>query len=235
MALELQRIAKLYGQTVALRAVSLRLDVGQTLVLLGPNGSGKTTLLKMVAGAVTPTAGRGSAFGFDLVAQRRELRPQIGLLASETYLYDDLTALENLRFVAVMSGARPASHEIVRLLERVGLVRQAGERVRGFSSGMKRRLALARLLLLQPRLLLLDEPYNSLDAEGADLVDSVVRDAVREGRSALLATHDAERGLALADVVGALDRGALTYLGPVHSYRMGHATVRAVTPRGRRT
>lgn len=227
-ALELHRVAKLYGRTVALRSVSLSVDAGQTLVLLGPNGSGKTSLLKIVAGAVTPTVGRGSVFGQDMATQRRELRSEIGLLASETYLYDDLTALENLRFITTMAGKRMSIEDLHCALRRVDLP-PGDERVRGFSSGMKRRLALARLLLLGPRLLLLDEPYNSLDAAGADLVDDVIHEATREGRAAVLATHAAARGLAAADLVGVLDRGAMTYFGPVAEYRMEDGTVGALS------
>jgi len=219
----LHGIAKLYGRTAALKAVSLHLDAGQILLLLGPNGSGKTTLLKIVAGAIAPTIGTGSVFGLDIIAQRRELRSHIGLLAGESYLYEDLTALENLRFMTTMAGLRPDQGEILRALDRVALLPHADHRVRDFSSGMKCRLAVARLLLLHPQLLLLDEPYNSLDAAGADLVDAVIREAVREGRTVALATHDAERGLALADSVACLDRGVLTYFESVHTYRMENA------------
>jgi heme ABC exporter ATP-binding subunit CcmA len=199
------------------------MDPGEILALLGPNGSGKTTLLKIVAGAITPTVGTGAIFGRDLVADRIALRSQVGLLAGETYLYDDLTATENLHFIVTMAGYRPRAVEIRRVLDEVGLTENAAERVRGFSSGMKQRLALARLLLLQPRLMLLDEPYNSLDAAGADLIDAVIRQATTDGGAVVLATHDAERALALADVVATLDRGGLTYLGSVAGYRMRHA------------
>jgi heme exporter protein A len=218
-ALQLDGIAKIYGRTAALKAITLRLDQGETLALLGPNGSGKTTLLKIVAGAVSPSLGRGSIFGCDMAAERRQLRTQVSFLASETYLYDDLTALENLRFILTMAGRRASEEAVRRSLLRVGLHDHATERVRGYSSGMKRRLTLARLLLLDARLLLLDEPYNNLDAEGAELVDDLVRDIAREGRSVILSTHDRERGLALADRVALLERGRLAYSGPVHTFR----------------
>jgi|SRR5947209_7606725 len=219
-ALELLRVAKLYGHTAALKATSLRLEVGETLALLGPNGSGKTTLLKIVAGVIAPTLGRGSVLGLDLEQDRRELRAAIGFLAAESYLYEDLTAEENLRFVLTMAGRRPDEPAVRAMLGRVGLVAQARERTRSFSSGMKRRLALARVLVLQPRLLLLDEPYTNLDAEGADLIDEAVRQAVAGEGSVVLATHDAERALALADSVAALERGVVRYAGSVAGYRM---------------
>ncbi len=214
-ALELHRIAKLYRRTAALKAISLRLECSETLALLGPNGSGKTTLLKIVAGAITPTLGSGSIFGRDMVKHRLALRSEVGLLAGETYLYEDLSAMENLRFILTMAGRRPRQEDLLRVLEEVDLADHAAERVRTFSSGMRRRLAMARLLLLRPRLLLLDEPYNSLDAAGIELVDALVRGITREGGATVLATHAAERGLALADRVAILDRGALSYAGPV--------------------
>jgi heme exporter protein A len=222
-ALQLNGIAKIYGRTAALKAIHLQVDQGETLALLGPNGSGKTTLLKIVAGAIAPSLGRGYIFGANMMAERLRLRSEVGLLASETYLYDDLTALENLRFILTMAGRRASESDVRDVLRHVDLLQHASERLRGYSSGMKRRLALARMLLLRPRLLLLDEPYNSLDAEGAALVDDLVRDAVAEGRSVILSTHDRERGLALAERVALLERGRLVYCGPVHSFRLQYA------------
>jgi heme ABC exporter ATP-binding subunit CcmA len=219
-ALELQRVAKLYGRTPALKATTLCLDAGETLALLGPNGSGKTTLLRIVAGAIAPTLGRGSVFGLDLERDRPQLRSIIGFLAADSYLYDDLTAAENLRFAVTMAGRRPEAARIAAMLRRVALEEHALDRVRSFSSGMKRRLALARVLLLQPRLLLLDEPYTNLDAEGADLIDEVVREVATADGAVVLATHDSGRALSLADTVAALERGALRYTGTVSGYRM---------------
>lgn len=223
IALRLDRVARLYGRTAALRGISLRLEAGETLALLGPNGSGKTTLLKIVAGAIAPSVGTGSIFGLDFRRDRLQLRETVGLLASETYLYEDLTAMENLRFAAVMSGAKPRAADLREMLRLVGLDSNADDRVRSFSSGMRRRLALGRTLLLRPRLLLLDEPYNSLDAAGADLVDRIVRETADEGRAVVLATHDAERALQLADRVAVLHNGVLQYSGPAAAYRMDHA------------
>ncbi len=222
-ALQLERIAKLYGRTAALRAVSLRLEPGEALALLGPNGSGKTTLLKIVAGAIAPTLGGGSIFGYDLQRERQALRSVVGFLSSDTHLYDDLSAQENLRFFLTMAGRKPLEGEIMTALHEVNLAGQAGERTRTFSSGMKRRLSLARVLLLRPRLLLLDEPYNSLDAEGADLIDAVIQRQVATGGAAVLATHDAERALGLAHRVAALENGGLTYLGAAAGWRARHA------------
>jgi heme ABC exporter ATP-binding subunit CcmA len=201
-----------------LRATTIELRCGDVLALLGPNGSGKTTLLKILAGAISPTLGGGAIFGHDLARQRVELRPMVGYLSGDTYLYDDLTAAENLRFFATMTGLAVGRDTVQRALSTVDLSRAAGDRVRTFSSGMKRRLSLARLLLLDPPLLLLDEPYNSLDAEGANLIDQLVLNRAERGHVIVLATHDAERALALATSVAVLERGALTFFGPAETW-----------------
>lgn len=218
VVLDLQGVAKLYGRTAALKALTLRLEAGSVLALLGPNGSGKTTLLKIIAGALMPTLGDGVVCGHDLRRQRSGPRTDVGLLAAETYLYEDLTALENLRFILTMAGRRIPEEAFREALDTVGLSSNAGHRVRTFSSGMRRRLTLARLILLRPRLLLLDEPYNSLDEDAAGIVDDLVRRTVALEGAVVLATHDAARALALADRVAVLDRGAITFSGPSHGY-----------------
>jgi heme exporter protein A len=229
-ALVLEGVAKIYGRTAALKATSLRLERGETLVLLGPNGSGKTTLLKIVAGAIAPTLGGGLVFGRDLVAERKALRAWVGLLSTDTYLYDDLSARENLQFSATMSGRTVERGALDHLLDQVGLGRQAATRPREFSSGMKRRLALARTLLMAPRLLLLDEPYNSLDEEGVMLVEESIRRLVADGGAAILATHDTERALRLANKVAVLQQGSLVYLGSPQDYAAGDQAPKVFSP-----
>jgi heme exporter protein A len=222
-ALEIAGLSKLFGRTIALRAITLRLEPGQILALLGANGSGKTTLLKIVAGAIAPTAGTVEIFADERRPDPVGARSHIGLLASETYLYDDLTAAENLRFTLTMAGQKTSDARVLSALEAVRLAPHAADRVRSFSSGMKRRLAVARVQVLQPRLLLLDEPYNSLDADGTDMIDDWMRNVTKLGGAVVVATHDAKRITALADFVAYLDRGRLRYAGPVHGYREDHA------------
>lgn len=222
-ALEISGLSKIYGRTIALRAVTLRLAAGQALALLGANGSGKTTLLKIVAGAMSPTMGTVALFGRDTLRESRLARSQVGLLASESYLYDDLTAHENVRFTLTMAARAASDQQILQVLETVGLHSHAGDRVRSFSSGMKRRLAIARVQMLQPRILLLDEPYNSLDADGAELVDEWIRQVTTSGGAVVVATHDAARILTIAHRVARLERGVLGYAGPAQGYREAHA------------
>ncbi|HZS93530.1 MAG TPA: ABC transporter ATP-binding protein [Chloroflexota bacterium] len=214
---ELQGVSRLYGSVLALHAVSLQVHAGETVVLLGPNGSGKTTLLKVLAGVVAPTAGTGHVLGRDLREPRNGGPGGLGLLAAESYLYDDLTARENLAFALTIAGRKPLPATLGSLLESVGLAAHGNERVRRFSSGMRRRLALARVLSLDPRLLLLDEPYNSLDVEAADLVDNAVRRVTASGGASVLATHDAARAIPLADRIARMDAGRLTGIEQVNN------------------
>lgn len=161
---------------------------GEAVGLLGSNGSGKSTILRVLATLIKPNAGSGSVNGLDLVRDAAAVRAQVGYLAHAPGLYDDLTARENLLFAADMLGVQYAGADTV--LARVGLTHAANDRVRGFSAGMLRRLALARLVLRNPKFLLLDEPYSNLDSDGVALVNSIVGEIVRSGGAALIALHE---------------------------------------------
>jgi heme exporter protein A len=192
-AVELMDVARRLGSRWALRGVALRVEAGEVVAVVGPNGSGKTTLLRVVATSLSPTRGSGRVFGNDLVRDADAVRETIGLLGHATGLYDDLTVSENLEFAMRMYGTTPSGSLINEALDLVGMLVHARERVRILSSGMRRRVALARLILRRPRLLLLDEPYNTLDTAGVGLVDGIIRDTVRLGGAALVVTHDLDR------------------------------------------
>ena len=184
---ELTGVTRLFGTTPALVRADLSVERGQVVVLRGPNGAGKSTLLRILATSLSPTYGRGLVLGFDLARERDPIRRRTELLTHATRLYDDLTAAENLRFWCRLLGRDPGGIEAV--LERVGLLEVAAERVRGFSQGMRQRLAIGRTLLRGPELLLLDEPYTGLDGEARHAVDDLARDAAASGRTVVLATH----------------------------------------------
>jgi heme ABC exporter ATP-binding subunit CcmA len=171
-----------------LRGVTLDVARGEVVGLLGANGSGKSTVLRVLATLLRPNAGSAAINGSDLVRDSSAVRAQIGYLAHTPGLYEDLTAQENLAFAADMLGLPPTVVE--GSLARVGLAHVAGERVRGFSAGMQRRLAFARLALRQPRILLLDEPYANLDGDGVSLMNSLIADIVEAGGAALIALHE---------------------------------------------
>jgi len=186
-AVELRGVTRLFGVVPALVRVDLNVAPGEVVLLRGPNGAGKTTLLRIAATSLSPTYGGGSVLGFDLVRDREQVRRRAELLSHRTRLYEDLSAAENLAFWCRLLGIDAAG--IDAALDRVGLLEVSGERVRGFSQGMRQRVAVARTILRRPELLLLDEPYTGLDAEAHHAVDDLIREASREGRAVLVATH----------------------------------------------
>ncbi len=199
LAIEAQGVARRFGARWVLRGVSIELGPGEIVGLLGANGSGKTTLLRIFGTLLKPTAGTARIYGHDVARETDAVRSELGFLAHTPGLYDDLTARENLRFGAMMLGM-PVGNNLDAALERVGLGHVINERVRGFSAGMQRRLAMARLLLRHARVLLLDEPYSNLDTAGIALMNEIITEAGAAGGAALVVLHE------LAPAAGVLDR-----------------------------
>ena len=208
-AVDIQEIRKAFGTNVVLDRVDLCLDRGEVLALLGANGSGKTTLLRILATLLRPSSGRGRVAGFDLLKDVDGIRRRVGLLAHGSYVYEDLTAEENLRFWRTMAGLPADGGAIRKALAAVELEAVAGERARTFSSGMKRRLALARALLGAPALLLLDEPFAGLDQRGKKWLEETLLTFKEKGGAVLMATHSFGRGLGIADRVAILAGGRI--------------------------
>ena len=178
-----RKLEKRYGAKRALRALDLDVPRGGFVLVTGPNGSGKTTLLRLVAGLVAPTGGE-----LDVASERGRL----GFLAHEPLVYRELTPLENLDLYGRLYRVPELRERIGMLLERYGLWDVRNERAGSFSRGMLQRLALCRTFLHEPDLLLLDEPFNALDSEGAALLDRELAE-LRPGRTFLVATHEPER------------------------------------------
>lgn len=187
-AIGVDGLGRRFGSRWVLRGVNFAVQQGEVVGLLGANGSGKSTVLRVLGTMLRPNAGSATVNGHDVVREAAAVRREVGYLAHAPGLYDDLTARENLWFAADMLGLPRAAVEPV--IERVGLTPAAGERVRGFSAGMQRRLSLARLILRAPRVLLLDEPYANLDADGLALMNTVIGDIARQGGAALVALHE---------------------------------------------
>ncbi|MDA1080424.1 MAG: heme ABC exporter ATP-binding protein CcmA [Gemmatimonadetes bacterium] len=188
LAVDATGVARRFGARWVLRGASLTLRTGEAAGLVGANGSGKSTLLRILCTLLRPTAGTARIFGADVVQDPDLVRASIGFFSPIPGVYDDLTARENLLFAATMLGRPKRTAD--ETLERVGLTHVSNERVRGFSSGMLRRLALARLLVHSPRLLLLDEPYNNFDVSGIALVNELIRETLARGGAALVVVHD---------------------------------------------
>ncbi|MHB1242157.1 MAG: ABC transporter ATP-binding protein [Gaiellaceae bacterium] len=209
-AVRTRALTKLYGSTPALVRADVDVPAGCVAVLLGPNGAGKSTLLRLLAGVLRPSAGRASVWGHDIVAEAVAVRGAVDLLPAVGGMYLELSAVENLRFCVRMRGLPHGDAELRGALDRVGLLSVAGDPLGTYSTGMVRRAGLARLLLTRPRLALLDEPYASLDEEGRALLEEILDETRRAGRSALVATHERDRSVVLADRVYELARGLVT-------------------------
>lgn len=208
------RLAKRYGPYWAVRDVSFTLGPGQALVVLGPNAAGKSTLLRLLAGVLRPTEGQVSLGGERVGGPGEGWRRRVGLLGHESQLYPALTAWENLLFFARLYGLPDPRARIEDLLARLDLRERAHDRVRTFSRGLLQRLALARVLLHDPELLLLDEPFTGLDAPSARRLRAVLAALKREGRSLVIVTHRPDEVLELADAVALQIGGRWAWHGP---------------------
>jgi len=198
-AVDVQGLTKVFGATLALDAVDLSLPRGEVLALLGPNGAGKTTLLKLLSTALKPSAGGGRVLGEDLLEGRDAIRRRIGMISHNHHLYEELSAEENLVFAATMHGIRASHAQIRKALGEVGLAAQAAKKVRTFSTGMKRRLVIGKMLLFNPDLLFLDEPHNTLDQAAIALLNGYVASVRERGGAAIIATHNLSRAYDMAD------------------------------------
>jgi heme ABC exporter ATP-binding subunit CcmA len=208
---EIAGVWKFYGNFPALRDISFDVEPGASMALLGRNGAGKTTLLRMLAGLSRP--GRGSIRICGADARDRSTRLSIGILGHGISLYDELSALENLRLFARLYGLENPDCAASEWLERTGLEKVRDGLVREFSRGMRQRLAVARAFLHDPTVLLLDEPFTALDDRAIALLQSLLRDAIAEGRTIVLSTHQLREALELATHVALLVRGRLAYTG----------------------
>ena len=206
-AIRLHDVSLRLGERWALARLDLEVEAGSSLLLMGDNGAGKTTLLKVMATLLQPTAGRLELFGA-LVTRgtAAEVRARVGLMSHATHLYDAQTGRESLRFAAAAMG-RARAPRIEALLDWVGLTAHAERPVRTYSAGMKRRLMMARLMLKQPTIALLDEPWSELDSEATALLDAMVRDLHNAGATVIIATHDVEHARSLCQASVRLQRG----------------------------
>ncbi len=202
---------KTFGSLAALRGVSLNVGRGERLAIVGPNGSGKSTLVKVIATLLRPSAGTVRLAGLDAQSQAMEVRRLVGVVCHQTFVYEELTALENLEFYGRLYGLSHASDRARQHLRLVGLEGQADVVGRDLSRGMQQRLALARALIHEPSILLLDEPDTGLDQRWTAFLVELLAGAAQEGRTVLVTTHDLERTLDMADRLAVLNRGRVVF------------------------
>jgi heme ABC exporter ATP-binding subunit CcmA len=205
---------KAYGLVWALKDLNLDLLGGECVALAGPNGAGKTTLLKLLAGLVYPTRGKILIDSAPLSRTSTALRSAIGFLAPGEHLYDNLSVRENLDFFTGLYGKNNSHAGVDRALKEVGLERWSGEYVSALSSGMKCRLSLAKWQLLEPGLLLLDEPYGVLDGAGVNLLEAFLKSQCQKGRIVIVASHHISRVLQLCTRALILHQGKLIFDEP---------------------
>ena len=210
VAVEVEQLARRYGRRWALVDVTFRVPTATVMMVTGRNGAGKSTLFRVLATAIRPDRGRATVGGFDVVHEREDVRKQTALLAHQNYLYESLSARENLDVVA--DHLRIGRDGIAGVLEQVGLAARANDVISTFSAGMRKRLSFARVLLQEPKIVLLDEPYGALDPPGFDLVDEVIRALKARGATILMTTHQIERSAQLADLTLMLEDGRV--VGP---------------------
>jgi ABC-2 type transport system ATP-binding protein len=208
-AVEIRDVVCQFGRIRALDGLSLDILAGTVVGIVGPNGAGKTTLIDVICGLVRPSRGSVRVLGQDVSGNTTALRAKIGVLPQETALYDEVTAVQNLRFAAALYDVPDADSRIAEVLELVGLSARAHDVVRGFSGGMQRRLAIARALLHDPQLLILDEPTVGVDVEARHQIWTHIRSLRAGGRTVVLTTNYLDEAEALCDRVAILRTGSL--------------------------
>jgi heme exporter protein A len=187
--IEVRKLEKSFGHVPVLRGVDLQVEGGTAALVAGSNGSGKSTLVRILSGLSAATAGQTLLFGKPARDLEARDRRRVGLVTHQSFLYPALTARENLEFYAKLYGLTRDSGDITHWLERVRLGNAAGERVRTFSRGMEQRLTIVRALLAEPEVLLMDEPFAALDADGSAIVTELIREAAGRGCAILITAH----------------------------------------------
>jgi heme exporter protein A len=217
VALEVEKLTKRFGGTLALNNVTFSVASGQTVALLGPNGAGKSTLMRVCATLLRPNHGRVRLFGQDASSEATDVRRRLGLLSHETFLYPDLTATENLLFHARLFGVPDPKARVSTMIQRMDLHGWAHRPLRALSRGAQQRCALARVLLHEPQLLFLDEPFTGLDLNAAAVLGDVLTEARNRGVTVVMSTHDLARCFESCSSALVLNRGRIAWQGPLDS------------------
>jgi len=211
LALDSRQIEKKFGYSYAVRSIDLQIRRGEFVALFGRNGAGKTTFLKIAATLMRPTRGALSIEGYDIGKEPENARRRIGFLSHNTFVYRDLSALDNLKFFCRLYGVEDSDDRLLGILDRVGLRKRASDPVRAFSRGLQQRVGIARALLHDPPLILLDEPYTGLDANASETLNQLLDGAVTAGKTVILTTHDVNQGLRAATRAVIVDRGTVVH------------------------
>jgi len=208
-AISCHNISKSYGHYQVLHSITLSVQEGECFSLFGPNGAGKTTLLKILATLHRPSEGRYEILGLEGGKEKEAIRANTMFLAHGAHLYDDLNAKENLAFALALRGRSPSQHDMKVALDRVGIGAFSEMKVRNYSAGMKKRLALAKAMLAKPKVLLLDEPFTALDSAGTEILRDYIRERLSDHAAVLMSTHDHDKARPVTSRAGLLRHGSL--------------------------
>lgn len=212
-AIRVEGLEKSFGDWPVLWDLDLTLGWGQFLILFGANGAGKSTLLRILSTQVKADGGRGLIAGHDLGRNPQAVRSRVGVVAHRTFLYDDLTALENLVYYGRLFGLKNPEKLAARALSMLGMSRRSSDRLRSLSHGMQKRVAIARAILHQPPILLLDEPESGLDRGSVEVLKELLQERAASGLAVLMTTHDTDLGFSWTNNVGLLADGKLHLRG----------------------
>lgn len=213
-AIQVTGLSKAYGFYRIFEEVSFAIHPGACFALFGPNGAGKTTLLRILATLQTPSGGQFTIYGQDGVAEKDAVRSILLFIAHGTHLYEELSATENLQFSLALRGQSLEPAQLKRALDQTGIGAYGNLKIRQFSAGMKKRLALAKAILAQPKLLLLDEPYNALDDGGVAITNQLIQDTMKRGGTVVMTTHDRGKAAKIATEGAILQNGHIQLLSP---------------------
>jgi|Deesub1362A_J573_1020465.scaffolds.fasta_scaffold00192_21 heme ABC exporter ATP-binding subunit CcmA len=206
-AIEVRNLVKRYGNFLALNDVTFNVKKGESFALLGPNGAGKTTFVRILSGQVKPTSGEVRVFGENTREFSKNVKKRLGVISHNTFLYDDLSAWENLGFYGKLYGVESLDKKIKEILSKMNLYERADDLVRNFSRGMKQRLAIARALLHSPDLVILDEPTAGLDIQSRMELFRLIDAIKAENRTIVFTTHNLEEVYRVCDVVAIMNKG----------------------------
>jgi heme exporter protein A len=209
LAIEVSKLTKSFDERLVLKGIDLTVEPGESVVVFGPNGAGKSTLMKILSTIMYPTSGKVLVGGYDIKSHAEKVRQRIGVVGHNTYLYNNLTAYENLDFYRRLYDV--SRERIVEVSQIVGMETRLNDRISNLSRGMQQRFSIARALLAKPAIMLLDEPDTGLDQQAISLLWNAFRTDNGVKRTLLLISHNLERGLEIADRIIIISRGKIVF------------------------
>ncbi|WP_042458272.1 heme ABC exporter ATP-binding protein CcmA [Neobacillus dielmonensis] len=207
--IEITKLTKQADNKLILRGIDIKVSKGETVAILGPNGAGKSTLLKIIAGLIKPTSGLVKMKGLDIKKDGFEIKKSIGYLPHASLLYDHYSPLENLVFFGKLYGVEQVEERAVQLVKEVGLSFFLHDPVKNFSRGMVQRIAIARAIIHDPEILLLDEPHTGLDQGAMTILNNVILTMKNKGTTTLMVTHDFKQAAEICDRIIIIKNGKL--------------------------